>query len=274
MATVYPISSALPKPPTPAAPDTNFGQGTFLKLLDAPFKYQDPMHPADSTQYPTQTAQFPELETLQKIEKEQQALAAATQALNATSMVSRQVTYSLTNGTTGPVRPTPTSLVSVRGALPKDASVGAHATTTTQLFTGNGSKIPLTLDFTRTESGWKVQASSGGQLVGSAAPLSFDASGDRTSGNVMISRAVLDSIPGTAGNWAVNGITLAFGDSNDPTRLQLQSGPATVTVAEQNGNDGSTASGVVTGVHLTADGPQLVIGGQNIPLASITDVQA
>ena len=53
----------------------------------------------------------------------------------------------------------------------------------------------------------------------------------------------------------------------------LSSGPATVAVAEQNGNDGNKATGVVTGIHMTANGPQLIIGGQDIALTSISDVE-
>ena len=40
------------------------------------------------------------------------------------------------------------------------------------------------------------------------------------------------------GDWPATGITLGFGAASDSTRLQLGSGPATVAVAEQNGNDG------------------------------------
>jgi hypothetical protein len=52
----------------------------------------------------------------------------------------------------------------------------------------------------------------------------------------------------------------------------MGSGSSTVMVMEQNGNDGTKANGVVSGVHITADGPKLVIGGQDIPYTSITDV--
>ena len=70
MTQVFPISSASNQPTTttPTAPNNELGQDTFLKLLVAQMKYQDPMSPADSTQFLTQTAQFTQLETLQKIE--------------------------------------------------------------------------------------------------------------------------------------------------------------------------------------------------------------
>ena len=243
----------------------------FLKLLVAQMKYQDPMNPVDSTQFLTQTAQFTELETLQKIEGEQSAQQSASQMLAASSMVGRQVTYALSPGGQA-VAPTATSVVSIRGTLPKDATTGAHAQTSTTVYTNAGVKVPLTLDFTKTDAGWTVQASTRGMDLGSALPVTFDASGDRTSIDLSIPASTLDGITGTSGDWPLTGITLGFGDSSDPTRLQLSSGPATVSVAEQNGNDGTNASGVVTGVHVTSNGPQLVIGGQDIPYSSVTDI--
>ncbi|HEV7525556.1 MAG TPA: flagellar hook capping FlgD N-terminal domain-containing protein [Acidimicrobiia bacterium] len=273
MSTVYPITTT--QPPTTAAPttDTNssnaLNQDTFLTLLVAQLKYQDPMHPADSTQFLTQTAQFTEVETLQKMAKQQAAQQAASQLLAASTMIGRPVTYGLAQ--TG--SPTPTSVISVRGSLPSDAAVGATATTTAEVFTAKGSKIPLELQFTKTASGWTVQALSSGTKFGKPVALTFDASG-HANNDVTIPASALDGIVGTAGDWPATGVTLGFGPATDPTRLRLDTGTATVAVAEQNGNDGQTASGVVTAVHLTADGPQLVIGGQNIPYTSITDVQS
>jgi flagellar basal-body rod modification protein FlgD len=278
MSTVYPISSAQPKPATNApttdqSGNNSLNENTFLTLLVAQLKYQDPMNPADSTQFLTQTAQFTEVETLQKMEKEQVTAQAASQVLSASSMIGRPVTYSLTvNGGSGV--PKPTQLMEVRGSLPKDAAVGATATATADVYTTQGAKVPLQLDFTKTTAGWNVQASTHGAKLGNPVAITFDASGDHSSNDLTIPASALDGIVGTAGDWPQTGITLAFGAANDPTRLQLASGPASVAVAEQDGNDGQTATGIVTGVHLTADGPQLVIGGQQIPYTSITDVQS
>ena len=77
MTTVYPISSATADDRHHVAdrPDrrtrranNQLNENTFLTLLVAQLKYQDPMNPADSTQFLTQTAQFTEVETLQKME--------------------------------------------------------------------------------------------------------------------------------------------------------------------------------------------------------------
>jgi flagellar basal-body rod modification protein FlgD len=281
MTTVFPVSSATPagKTAAPTDPTTNttgnnqLNENTFLTLLVAQLKYQDPMNPADSTQFLTQTAQFTQVETLQKMEKEQAAAQSASQVLAASTMIGRAATYSLApSGAT--TTPTPTSVISVRGSLPANAAVGATAAATTDVYTQQGAKVRLELDFTKTAGGWNVQASSNGSKVGQPVPVTFNATGDHTTNDLTVPSAALDGVIGTAGDWPATGITLGFGSASDPTRLQLTNGPATVAVAEQNGNDGQSATGIVTGVHMTTDGPQLVIGGQQIPYTSITDVQS
>jgi flagellar basal-body rod modification protein FlgD len=276
MTTVYPISSATtPKDTQPKASGSDglADQDTFLKLLVAQLKYQDPMSPADGTQFLTQTAQFTELETLQKIAKQQDDQAKSGQMLAAATMVGRSVTYSLgTNGT--PTTPTGTSLVDIRGSLSKDAPVGAKNTISTTIYTKGGAAVPLDLQFTKAANGWTVQPMSGGQKVGGPLSLTFDATGDHVNNNLSIASSALDGIGSTAGGWPNGGLTLAFGTNTDATRLQLTSGSATIAVAEQNGNDGNAATGIVTGIHMTADGPQLVIGGHDISINSVTDVQS
>ena len=65
-----------------------------------------------------------------------------------------------------------------------------------------------------------------------------------------------------------------MGAANDPNRVEMGAGTSNVAVLEQNGGDGQTLAGVVTGIHITADGPQLQIDGRDVPLASVTEVQA
>ena len=146
MTTVFPITGpsaaahTSPTDPTTATSGNNqLNENTFLTLLVAQLKYQDPMNPADSTQFLTQTAQFTQVETLQKMEKEQATAQAAGQVLAASTMIGRPVTYSLSSiGGSG--TPTPTNVISVRGSLPKDAAVGATATATTDAFTASGAR--------------------------------------------------------------------------------------------------------------------------------------
>src|ERR1700755_1251880 len=69
-------------------------QDTFLKLLVAQLKYQDPSNPADSTQFLAQTAQFTQVQKLQQIAGMMQAQ----QLIGASALVGRTVTYQDDNG--------------------------------------------------------------------------------------------------------------------------------------------------------------------------------
>jgi flagellar basal-body rod modification protein FlgD len=69
---------------------------TFLKLLVAQLKYQDPSNPADSTQFLAQTAQFTQVEKLGEIAR----MLSAQQLINASALVGRTVTYQDANGST------------------------------------------------------------------------------------------------------------------------------------------------------------------------------
>jgi len=70
---------------------------TFLKLLVAQLKYQNPLSPADPTQFMAQTAQFTMVEELQNMAKDQKASALSQQLSTASSIVGKQVTYLDTN---------------------------------------------------------------------------------------------------------------------------------------------------------------------------------
>src|SRR5215212_6721313 len=135
MTQVFPISSAgqLAKKDAPKPPDQQFDQDTFLKLLVAQIKYQNPLAPKDGSEFLSQSAQFTQLETLQKIQKSQEALTQSTQMLAAASMVGRPVTYSLA-AAGQPATPSATTVVGLRGKLPKDGTT-ASATATTDVFT-------------------------------------------------------------------------------------------------------------------------------------------
>ncbi|MDT5043287.1 MAG: flagellar basal-body rod modification protein FlgD [Actinoplanes sp.] len=64
-------------------------QDTFLKLLVAQLRYQDPSNPADSTQFLAQTAQFTQVEKLGQIA----ALMQGQQLIGASNLVGKTVTY-------------------------------------------------------------------------------------------------------------------------------------------------------------------------------------
>jgi len=67
---------------------------TFLKLLVAQLKYQDPSNPADSTQFLAQTAQFTQVEKLGDIAD----LMKSQRLVNASALVGHSVTYMDENG--------------------------------------------------------------------------------------------------------------------------------------------------------------------------------
>jgi flagellar basal-body rod modification protein FlgD len=272
MTAVSPTGTSPFNQPT-VTPDTNqLNQDTFLKLLVAQMKYQDPLSPTDSTQFLTQTAQFTQVSTLQQISKDQQSMGHTNELLAASGMVGRGVTYSTTG--IAPATAVGTTEVRVGGNLAQDAPVGAHSTVSTSMYNNVGTKVPLDLQFTRTANGWTMQASSKGQLIGPARNLTFDASGERTSTDFTLALGDLDGVDGTSGTWPAAGVTIAMGSPNDADRVEMGSGTSKVAVLEQNGGDGSSLAGVVTGIRITADGPLLQIGGRDVPLASVMEVQA
>ncbi|HEX5198361.1 MAG TPA: flagellar hook capping FlgD N-terminal domain-containing protein [Actinoplanes sp.] len=67
---------------------------TFLKLLVAQLKYQDPSNPADSTQFLAQTAQFTQVEKLGNIAD----LLKSQRLVGASGLVGHSVTYMDENG--------------------------------------------------------------------------------------------------------------------------------------------------------------------------------
>jgi flagellar basal-body rod modification protein FlgD len=78
--------------------DDQLGKDTFLKLLVAQLKYQNPLSPTDPSQFMAQTAQFTMVETLQKISAESSRQRAVTESMTATNLLGRQITYLDDNG--------------------------------------------------------------------------------------------------------------------------------------------------------------------------------
>jgi flagellar basal-body rod modification protein FlgD len=79
----------------------DLGADTFLQLLVAQLKYQDPTNPASSTEFLAQTAQFTMVEKLTQLAEQSEASAVVNRNLGAASMVGRTVTYLRPDGTTG-----------------------------------------------------------------------------------------------------------------------------------------------------------------------------
>ena len=96
-----PLSSAgsvyTPAATTVDRPD-QMGKDTFLKLLVAQLRYQDPSKPADSSQMMSQTATFTQVEKLEEIAAQNASLLALQRSTSAGALVGRTVTYTDTTG--------------------------------------------------------------------------------------------------------------------------------------------------------------------------------
>ena len=71
----------------------DFDKDTFLKLLVAQLKYQDPTNPTDATQFMSQTAQFTVVEKLDALSTLNEKVLDASRAQSAAALIGRQVTY-------------------------------------------------------------------------------------------------------------------------------------------------------------------------------------
>jgi flagellar basal-body rod modification protein FlgD len=100
----------------------DFDKDTFLKLLVAQLKYQDPSSPADATQFMSQTAQFTVIEKLDALSALDQKVLDATRAQSAASLIGRQVTYTDYSGTSRTGTVTGTTLGSQNPTLTIDGT--------------------------------------------------------------------------------------------------------------------------------------------------------
>ncbi|MGY1840526.1 MULTISPECIES: flagellar hook capping FlgD N-terminal domain-containing protein [unclassified Modestobacter] len=76
------------------------GKDTFLKLLVAQMRYQDPSNPTSSSEFMAQTATFSQVEKLEEIAKQNAALVGLQRSLSAGALVGHEVTYTDTTGET------------------------------------------------------------------------------------------------------------------------------------------------------------------------------
>lgn len=74
------------------------GKDTFLKLLVAQMKYQDPGNPADTNQLMAQTATFSQVEKLEEIAKQNASMLALQRSSSAGAMVGQTVTWTDSTG--------------------------------------------------------------------------------------------------------------------------------------------------------------------------------
>ena len=84
-----PLATA-PPATAPVAKD-QMGKDTFLKLLVAQLKYQNPLEPTDSAAFMAQTAQFTMVEKLDALAKNNAELLSTNRALSASSLIGQSV---------------------------------------------------------------------------------------------------------------------------------------------------------------------------------------
>ncbi len=75
-----------------------FGKDTFLKLMVAQLKYQNPTSPMDSSEFMSQTAQFTTVEKLSELTEKLTESLQNDQLATATGMIGRRVTYAGVSG--------------------------------------------------------------------------------------------------------------------------------------------------------------------------------
>lgn len=85
--------------PTTSVGTTGLDKDTFLKLLVAQMKYQDPEKPTSASEFMNQTATFTQVESLQKISDQNAAMLAMQRASSAGALVGKTVSYTATDGT-------------------------------------------------------------------------------------------------------------------------------------------------------------------------------
>jgi flagellar basal-body rod modification protein FlgD len=84
---------------TKSASSNDMDSQMFLKLLVAQLKYQDPMNPADSTQFMAQTAQFTMVEKINELAKSMTEMLASERQASAGNMIGRYITGTTADGT-------------------------------------------------------------------------------------------------------------------------------------------------------------------------------
>jgi flagellar basal-body rod modification protein FlgD len=76
------------------------GKDTFLKLLVAQMRFQDPSNPTSSSEFMAQTATFTQVEKLEEIASQNAELLTLQRSLSAGALVGHDVSYTDADGTT------------------------------------------------------------------------------------------------------------------------------------------------------------------------------
>ncbi len=97
-ATSAAATSAMPLGTTGRTAKDQLGTDTFLNLLVAQLKYQNPMSPSDGTQFLAQTAQFTMVEKLTELADLSKKLLNDNQSLAAASLLGKSVSWADVDG--------------------------------------------------------------------------------------------------------------------------------------------------------------------------------
>jgi flagellar basal-body rod modification protein FlgD len=92
------VTDIMKPPSATAGRPEQFGKDTFLKLLVAQLRYQDPTSPTDGAEFLAQTAQFTVVEKLEELAKTNAELLSAERMTTATSLIGRTVSYTNSEG--------------------------------------------------------------------------------------------------------------------------------------------------------------------------------
>jgi flagellar basal-body rod modification protein FlgD len=96
----YPTDAGYDGSATASTPTNQLDKDTFLKLMVAQLRNQDPMNPQDSSEFLAQTAQFTSLEQLTTVADQTSQALAAQMAFGASGLAGRTVSYLDEDGVT------------------------------------------------------------------------------------------------------------------------------------------------------------------------------
>jgi flagellar hook protein FlgE len=162
-----------------------------------------------------------------------------------------------TNASTGLIKipvgqtiaPVTTANINIGGNLPSDSAVGTTIDASIDVNNSLGASVPLRMEFTKTADtagsvNWTVTTyDSANAAIAGPTAVTFDTNGNLTSGNVTLTQAQLNAIPGTSGTWNAAGAVLNFGSATAPNRL---TGAASLNSVAAQSQDGSGIGSLVS----------------------------
>jgi flagellar basal-body rod modification protein FlgD len=178
MSSISPVNPLTPTAPlTPGAAAAKTAGGltdpqTFLKLLVAELKYQDPSNPTDPTQFLAQTAQFSMVQTLNTVGSDMAEMLTASQQAAAAALIGRQVTGTTSAGAsvTGVVTGMQTSTSGTSLEIGSDTVPLANVTSVSAAATGSSTAAPATTPAPATTSNPTSTTSPGSTTTPSTTP--------------------------------------------------------------------------------------------------------